>query len=179
MIPLIVAAAVALSGRLPLWKLITRPRLEQDNVCRYSLILVKHNKVADLDLARRDRGTVMATRRRPRLLVVSPRRRARRRQKHLKWCGIAILIPLVPLIIIKGLLANGNGKDEAEGRNVRCEEADLEGRQELGEGDEEEVKIEEELELFVEYQREESDEGILLVANDVGRMPFAARIALA
>lgn len=39
---------------------------------------------------------------------------------------------------------------------------------ELGEGDEEEVEVEEELELFVEYDGEEGECIVLLVSYDVG-----------
>lgn len=43
----------------------------------------------------------------------------------------------------------------------------LEGRDELGEGDEEEVQIHEGLELLVEDQRHEADHRVLLVADEV------------
>lgn len=46
---------------------------------------------------------------------------------------------------------------------------DAEGRNELREGDEEEVEVEEELELFVEDEGEEGGDIVLLVPNEIGR----------
>jgi hypothetical protein len=39
----------------------------------------------------------------------------------------------------------------------------------LAESDDEEVEVEEELELLVEHQRQESDHCILLISDDIGR----------
>jgi hypothetical protein len=44
---------------------------------------------------------------------------------------------------------------------------DLQGWYELGEGNKEEVKVEEELELLVEYEREEGEYIVFLVPDDV------------
>jgi hypothetical protein len=48
-------------------------------------------------------------------------------------------------------------------------QTDLESGNELGEGDEKEVKVEEELELFIEYDGEERECIVFLVSYDVWR----------
>lgn len=48
---------------------------------------------------------------------------------------------------------------------------DFQGRNELGESNEEEIEVEEELELFIEDQGEECGEVVLLVPNNIGRVP--------
>ena len=50
------------------------------------------------------------------------------------------------------------------------EQTDLQRRNELRQGDEEEVQVEKEFELFVEDDREEGEDIIFLIADDVGRI---------
>jgi len=40
----------------------------------------------------------------------------------------------------------------------------------LAQGDEQEIKVEEELELLVEYHRDETDDRVLLIPGDVCRV---------
>jgi len=67
--------------------------------------------------------------------------------------------------VYKQRLSLGRQKRE---RSKREELTDLEGWDELGESDEEEVEVEEELELFVQDQGKEGCDVVLLVADGVG-----------
>ena len=53
------------------------------------------------------------------------------------------------------------------GRTTLSRLTDLECRDELGEGHEEEVQVEEELELFVEDNGKESERVVLLISDDI------------
>jgi len=55
------------------------------------------------------------------------------------------------------------------GTTKAMKQTDLESRNELGEGDKKEVEVEEELELFVEYDGEECESIIFLISYDVRR----------
>jgi len=53
--------------------------------------------------------------------------------------------------------------------NVDRQHTNLQRRNELRESNKEEVQVEEELELFVEYDWEESEYVVFLVPHDIGR----------
>ena len=55
---------------------------------------------------------------------------------------------------------------EAKSEDART---NLEGGYKLRESHEEEIQVEEELELFVEYNRQEREDVVLLVSHNVGR----------
>jgi hypothetical protein len=56
--------------------------------------------------------------------------------------------------------------------NSKCgeEHTNLQRRNELRESNEKKVQVEEELELFVEYDWEESEHVVFLVPHDIGRV---------
>ena len=71
------------------------------------------------------------------------------RQEYLIRARVAVLVPFESLKVIHGLFANGHCEYKAQRSNVGGQESNLEGRDELGQGDEEKVEVEKEFELLV------------------------------
>lgn len=71
------------------------------------------------------------------------------------------------MVIVVCLLSHRDCQYKCKWGNVCENETDLESRNELRERDEEKVQVEEEFELFVEHDGEESDDVVFLIADDV------------
>ena len=81
---------------------------------------------------------------------------------------IQLLVLAVAIEVINSLLDHRHQEYEGKGSDVGEEESDLEERHELGEGDNQEEHVEEELELVVEHLGHEGEDVVLLVVQAVG-----------
>jgi hypothetical protein len=78
---------------------------------------------------------------------------------------VELFVPLETLEVIPGFLDEGHCQHEGKRGDIGEEEAHFEGRDQLGEADQQEEHVEEELKLVVQYYRDESQDVVLSVID--------------
>jgi len=100
-------------------------------------------------------------------LKVERREQIERASNLLVFLIIKFLILSVSLEVIVSLFAKCDEQHKHKRSYIREHEADFQGRDELGERDEKEEQVVEELELVEKDNRKECDDVVLLVPNPI------------
>jgi hypothetical protein len=124
--------------------------VDETNICRRPLIVLNFDDISYFDTVRSN-------------IFVEPRL-----GKFLVLSAIDFPVPLKPCDIVDSFLKDSNHQNKDQRCDVSEHEAHFEGRDELGNGDQQEEQVKEELELVVEHDRDQRD-GVVFRVLDLVR----------